>query len=63
MVQDGRVVYTYVAADSFHYFMNIKNLLTAFGFMVSIGVLIFFTSAYYSTKCTFKLCWCPSSFY
>lgn len=41
MVPGDRVVCTNVAADTFD-FMNVENLLTAFGFIVSIGVLIFF---------------------
>lgn len=42
MLQGGRVVCTNVAADTFH-FMNVKKLLTVFGFIVSIEVLSFFS--------------------
>lgn len=58
MFQGDRVVCTNLAADTFHYFMAVKNLLTAFGFIVSIEVWFFFLklSAYYSTKCTFQWC-------
>lgn len=44
MLQGDRVVCTNVADDTFHYFMNIKHLLTALGFIVSIGVIFFFSS-------------------
>lgn len=43
MVQGDRVIGTNLAADTFHYFMNVKKLLTAFDFIVSVGVLIYFS--------------------
>lgn len=43
MLQGDRVVCTNVAADTFHCFMNVKKLLTVFGFIVSIEVLNFFS--------------------